>query len=160
MKIIKKIQAFTLTELIVVLVVSIIIISLAFSALNIINRSFDEYRDRYLDISQKRDLEMRLTVDFHRAQSITFFESENKLVFKKFSNSLQNLEYRFLKDRIIIDSDTLKIPYSGYSLFFDGKNVEGKEIDALKINFSKSDDENFLFVSKFNSSKNFMKDEI
>ena len=159
MRITRKIPAFTLSELLVVLIISIIIIGLAFSTLNIINKNFNHYRNWYLSSTQKSNLEVKLSVDFHRSQHAFFKESENLLVFQRFNKSLESVEYKFLKNRIIIKSDTLEIPYKYYRFFFNGKRVEDGPIDGLKIIFSNPKND-FLFTSKFNSSQNFMKDEI
>lgn len=159
MRITKKIKAFTLAELLVVLVLSIIVIGIAFSALNIINKNFNEYRSWYLSLSQKRELEAQLSIDFHRSTKIQFYKSQNKLILKTYKGSVEMLEYTFLQNEIIIQSDTLEIPYKSYNFFFNGTVIENGQVDGLKIIFSDSE-KDFLFISKFNSSKNLMSDEI
>ncbi|MFV8282627.1 hypothetical protein ACNKXS_13840 [Christiangramia marina] len=159
MRISKKIAAFTLSELLVVLVISIIIIGTALSAINIINNNIAEYRIWYSTMSKKRDLESRLSIDFHKSQSVLFNRSENKLIFKMFEGSLNYVEYKFLENKIIMKSDTFRIPYQTYKVFFNGNEINGQEADALKIIFSNSE-KDFLFVSKFNSAQNILMNEI
>ena len=79
----KKIQAFTLTEVIIVLILTSIVVGLAFSVLGLVQKQMLAVQENYnknLDISK---LETSLWLDFNRYSEISYDAIENELPIKK-----------------------------------------------------------------------------
>lgn len=152
MKITKKIDAFTLAEILVVLVISAIIIGMAFTVLNLVQTNFRSIQNNFQNKTEIRQLEQQLTIDFNRFHIISYNKNSGEL---HFTNPIDSIVYRYQEDLLIREQDTFKTPIYGMLLFFDGSKVEDGEIDALKINYG-NESRSYSFLSKRNSAKNYI----
>ena len=75
----KKIMAFTLSEMIVVLILTSIVIGLAFSVLNLVQKQMSAIQDNYNKSLELNKLETALWLDFNRYSDIRFNELDNEL---------------------------------------------------------------------------------
>lgn len=125
----KKIDAFTLSEMLVVLVISSIVISMAFLGLLLVQKQLKSIQDNLDNQQQMQFTERLLWRDFN-SYSVRYLPAEDILFFK---NSTDSLSYIFDENFIIRNNDTLEIPIIEKQLFLDGLEVQSGVIDAIKI---------------------------
>lgn len=153
MKPARKIPSFTLTEMLVVLVISTIVVGLAYSVLSLFTKNLIHINENYQGTNEIQLLELQMALDFQRYHEISLNERNKELTLK---TPLDSIIYRFDSEKIIRLKDTLltsKIRLEGYYL---GKRQKTGVIDALKIELNNSGLE-YLFISKENDAWHLMK---
>jgi len=143
-----KIAAFTLSELIVVIIITVIIIGLAFSTLNLVQTHMRNIESNFNKSMQWQLLEQRLTIDMNRAQVSLFEPKQNML---KLQNEMGMTTYRFSETNIITSTDTFEINIQKINYFYLGNTAVDRKIDAIKI-FSDTTNNKFIFIAKPNDA--------
>ncbi|QXP72529.1 type II secretion system protein [Tenacibaculum sp. AHE15PA] len=129
MKLTKKINAFTLSEMLVVLVISSIVIASAFLILTMVQKQF---RIIQVNMNQKHEInffDRILWQDFNK-YSITYQKEKDILLL---TNPLDSITYSFFKDYVTRGKDTLFVQVVNKELFLNGEKVASGDIDAIKI---------------------------
>ncbi len=149
----KKIQAFTLSEMIVVLILTGIVVGLAFSVLGLVQKQMLTIQDNYNKSLELNKLETSLWLDFSRYSIINYNALEDKLILK---NELDSISYVFLKKIIIKKQDTFSISLKYKQFYFDGKLSTTNQVDAMKLKTSKTHLNQELFIFKQNDATAFI----
>ncbi|MDA9316473.1 type II secretion system GspH family protein [Polaribacter sp.] len=139
-----KIRAFTLGELLVVMIVSSIVISMTFLVLNMTRRQINTIQENYQKKEIFRFFETTLLRDFN--SHTAYYDLKAKRL--SLTNTKDNIRYTFLDRMILRDQDTFQIEVVKINLFLDGKIVLGKSIDAISMEASKSFAQQQLFVQQ------------
>lgn len=147
MKRIRRIKSFTLTEMMVVLVISAIVVGLAFTILNIVQKNMLSIEENYTYSTELTQLEVALTADFNSFTKVDWIENQDML---QFSSPLASRSYVFYQDSIVSDISIFKVQLKDKSFFFEGKNINSGSIDAIKLKFAKTSDNHAIFVYKKN----------
>ncbi|WP_047415850.1 hypothetical protein [Cellulophaga sp. Hel_I_12] len=150
----KRIKAFTLSEMIVVLVITIIVIGLAFSVLNLVQKQMSGIQQNYEQGTEVNLLRQALWVDFRSYSTINYNAKSDIL---SFENEVGVMEYQFDETTVIRDLDTLKITITDKMFYFDGNEVSVGEIDAIKILTKKEEGAKVIFVYKNNTAQTYLK---
>ncbi|GAA3614526.1 prepilin-type N-terminal cleavage/methylation domain-containing protein [Flavivirga amylovorans] len=148
-----KIQAFTLSEMIVVLILTSIVIGLAFSVLSLVQKHITGIQSNFIHNTEINKLEQSLWIDFNRYTKIEYDALQDEI---KFSNHIDSLHYQFHETYIIKNRDTLNIQLQNKLFFFDGDIIESGLIDAIKLQTSKLFQSQKLFVFKKNDATPFI----
>ncbi|MEQ3663786.1 prepilin-type N-terminal cleavage/methylation domain-containing protein [Olleya sp.] len=148
-----KIKAFTLSEMIIVLVLTSIVLGLAFSILNLVQKHMVFIEQNYKNNVVLNTLETSLWLDFNRYNDIKFDLLENEL---KFFTALDSVSYKFNKDFIVKQQDTFKITLENKELYFVTNQVQEGKVDAIKLVMKKKLQNQQLFVFKSNDASSFM----
>lgn len=135
-----KVKAFTLSELIVVMIISTIVISLAFMALSMVKRQIGHIQKRTVLKEELLSLEKVLNMDFNRYGIANF--NINVL---KFKNPLDSTTYTIEENWVLRNKDTFNIEASNVLFFLDGNTVKKGKVDALKFT-AKNVNERITFV--------------
>ncbi|RSC92204.1 PulJ/GspJ family protein [Tenacibaculum singaporense] len=143
----KKIKAFTLTELLVVMVVSTIVISLAFLVLTMIQKQTQNIKINLNKRQTIENLDRVLWKDFN--ESNTIFLKKELLSFEK---ELDTITYTFQEKVIIRKKDSFLIQTNNKTFFLDGLKVKNGPIDALKLEFENTYNNQELFVNRVKSA--------
>lgn len=143
----QKIKAFTLTEVMVVLVISAIVVGLAFSVLGIVQKNMSGIQGNYQYQSEIQSLEVALTIDFNTYTAVQWDAKKDQLTL---SSPIAEKKYHFFNDSIISNTTRYKVKLKSTSLYFEGEQVQSGRIDALKLNFDKTTDTHRVFVFKHN----------
>jgi len=154
MKANKKIKAFTLSEMIVVLILTSIVVGLAFSVLNLVQKHMSGIKQNYTNNIVLNKLETSLWLDFNRYNNISFDALENEL---KFSTALDSISYKFHEQYIVKEEDTFKMELQNKWLYFVTNPVEEGNIDAIKLETTKALQNQQVFIFKPNDATVFMK---
>ncbi|EGV42228.2 type II secretion system protein [Bizionia argentinensis JUB59] len=148
-----KIKAFTLSEMIVVLILSSIVIGLAFSVLNLVQKHMISIQQNYTNTTKFKKLETSLWLDFNRYSKIEYSSLENEL---KFSTAIDSVMYQFSDNYIIKGIDTFPVPIQQKQFYFDGEFMEHGQIDAIKLETEKTFQNQQLFIFKNNDANAYM----
>jgi len=125
-----KIKAFTLSEMIVVLILSSIVVGLAFSVLNLVQKHMMSIQQNYNNTTILNKLETSLWLDFNRYSKIEYNILENEL---KFSTAMDSVTYQFSDTHIIKGTDTFAVPLQQKQVFFDGEVIISGQIDPKSV---------------------------
>ncbi|WP_405567961.1 type II secretion system protein J [Polaribacter sp. Asnod6-C07] len=140
----KKLKAFTLAEMLVVLVLASIIIAMGFLVLNMVKSQVISIQNNYQKKQEVQFFEATLTRDFN-ARNAFYNKDNNHLILK---NTKDSVLYVFKDYLIIRNRDTFKIEVTNKKFFLNGKIVKENTIDAIEMNLSENYGEKFLFMHK------------
>jgi len=148
-----KISAFTLSEMVVVLVLTSIVVGMAFTVLNLVQKHMISIKHNYTNTTLLNKLETSLWLDFNRYSKITFDNLENEL---KFTNAVDSITYQFLDDFVVKELDTFPLILESKHFYFDGEFVKQGQIDAIKLGTQKAFQNQQMFVFKINDANAYM----
>lgn len=149
----RKTQAFTLSEMIIVLIITSIVIGLAFSVLTLVQKDMAKIQYNFTNNTALNTLEQVLYIDFNRYSKIEYYDLDNTL---QLSTEIESTVYQFTENYIIKNSDTFNIKIASKQLFFNGNKVEKGIIDAIKLETTKDFQNQLLFISKENDATPFI----
>ncbi|MFL1013660.1 type II secretion system protein [Flavisericum labens] len=153
MKTDSKIKAFTLSELVVVLILTSIVVGMAFSVLDLVQKHMAGIQDNFNKKTELNRLEQSLWLDFNTYPNIEYKPFDDTLVF---SNEIDSTVYSFHKEFIVKATDTFQISIKSKTLYFLGAPIPSGKLDALKLETSKDFQSQKLFVFKENDATHFM----
>lgn len=144
----KAFKAYTISELLVVMLTSIIIIGLCYTVLQFVMRQFYNYQSIFELSMQQEVAEDVLFKDFFDHEHII---KENDFVV--FYNSIDTIVYKISKENLIRGKDTLLYQTIQVNCFNLGEEVLSGPIDAIKIDFELPVKKSFFFFQYGSSSK-------
>lgn len=153
MKKIKKIEAFTLNEMMVVLVITAIVVGLAFSILSLTQKQLFGMQQNYIRNDELRRFEESLWIDFNKYQEVIYNSNQDILTFK---NEIESTSYLFEETFILKNSDTLNISFEERIFYLNGKSIEHGKIDALEFNRSIETQNSTIFIYKKKDATHYM----
>jgi len=154
LKLNKQIRAFTLSEMLVVLILTVIVVGLAFSVLRLVQKQMYSIQSNFEQSSEINRLEMALQIDFHNYSEIRLESQSDKL---KFKTEIDSISYIFSDNTIIRAKDTFNIAIDKTWFCFNGEaKSEDGLVDAIKLKTSKKTREQSIFVFKQNDASQFM----
>ncbi|MFD0963849.1 prepilin-type N-terminal cleavage/methylation domain-containing protein [Pseudofulvibacter geojedonensis] len=150
---IKKVNAYTLSEVLVVLLLTSIIAGIAFSVLGMVQKQLFSVQ-KNMDIKASfRQLEQSLLIDFNKYQNVKFNDLENKLICY---SEIDSVVYNFNPKYVQKDLDTFYISGVYKKMFFSGKKVNEGLIDAIKIDSIEANPNLQLFIFKQNDANTYL----
>jgi len=138
----KKIKAFTIAELVVVLVISGIVISLSMLILNLVQQQIRGIRNNTSAATEIRLLEKALLVDFN-SHSLTYDVKQQQL---QCLSPIDSVDYKFTNQYVVRNLDTLQVPIYTAIGYLNGANTVHSDIDALELQLSKENATKKLFI--------------
>ena len=155
MKLNRKVKSFTLSEMVVVLILTSIVVGLAFSVLTLVQKQMSAIQLNYQKNLTINKLETALWLDFSNSSKVNYDNLNNEL---KFSSEVDSTTYKFVDNFIVRGSDTFSVNTQSKKLYLQGEIKESGTVDALKIEFSKDYQGQKLFIFKTNDAAIFMND--
>jgi prepilin-type N-terminal cleavage/methylation domain-containing protein len=148
-----KIKAFTLSEMIVVLLITSLVVGLAYSVLRLVQSQMHGMASQYEANSELYRLRQALWIDFNSADRL-FVDPKTGELYR--TGTLVDIRYRFEKDWIIRQTDTFFL--GAYNPRFLHQNVEFTEgeVDALLLTLKAEGPEKKVFVYKSNAATSYM----
>lgn len=153
MKLNKKIKAFTLSEMIIVLILTSIVVGMAFSVLNLVQKHMDSIQRNFNKTTELNKLEAVLNLDFNRYSKVSYNGLENEI---NFSSPIDSVSYQFYDNMIIKETDTFNVQLQNKLFYFDGEKVLNGKMDAIKLVTSRDSQNQVLFIYKKNDASNYM----
>jgi prepilin-type N-terminal cleavage/methylation domain-containing protein len=142
-----KVKSFTLPELLVVMIITAIVVGMAFSVLRLVQKQIHIIEANFEKTSCLALFEQKLWQDFNELNDIYCNDSGHSLLMK---SEIDTVLYSFQENYTLRNKDTLKIKLGVAKLFFEGKEVKGGNIDAISISGVKELLDYEIFVSKKN----------
>jgi hypothetical protein len=151
-----KVPSFTLSELLVVMIITVIIVGIAFSVLNLVKKEIVFIEKNYSKKTVLLLFEQKLWQDFNQYQNITFDPGDNTI---RMESEIDTIVYRFSDDYIVRQDDTLQSKIEIDKLYLEGKETKEGPIDAIRLSGSKEIPEYAIFVFKENDATFFMNND-
>lgn len=148
-----KMPSFTLPELLVVMIITAIVVGMAFSVLRLVQNQIHAIQTNFEKTSTLALFEQQLWQDFNDKNEIQFHEKENSLLME---SEMDTVVYSFQENYILRNTDTIQLKLQLNTLFFNGREVQGDTIDALSISGKAELPDYEIFVSKKNDLTHFM----
>ncbi len=139
----KKIKAFTIIEMIIVIIISTIVAGLAFSVLSVVQKNMRSIEANYTEKTTLQQLEQSLVVAFNTYTEVYWDEQEMQLLLK---SPIAETMYQFYTDSIVTDRGVFKLKVHEKLLYHKGEIIDSGRIDAIKLNFSEKNDFQRIFV--------------
>ncbi|MBY8962532.1 type II secretion system GspH family protein [Flavobacterium sp. D11R37] len=147
----RKVNSFTLSEMLVVMIITAIVVGIAFSVLSLVQRNIEKIKNN-LNITTELSLfEQRLYTDFNEHNYIT--KENNKLMLV---SDIDTLIYNFNGEFLIRNTDTIPLKLDIISTSYFGNKVENGNVDAVYISAIKEINDYGIFVSKQNDAVQLM----
>jgi len=140
----KRVKAFTLSEMLVVLVVSSIVIAITFMVLNLVQKQVSTIRTNFSKQQEIQTLERILWQDFNSYNA--YYNQVNDIL--EFTNNKEIITYNFNTDYILRNSDTIHTSIASKSLFLNGNLINNGYVDAITIITEKLYTSNKIFAYK------------
>lgn len=151
-----KIKSFTLPELLVVMIITAIVIGMAFSVLRFVQKQIFIIQKNFERTSTLSLFEQRLWQDFNELNVIQCNGKDNSL---RMESEMDTVRYFFQEDYIIRNEDTIRLRVIPNKFLFKGKEVKVGDIDALSITVNEDLPDYEIFVSKRNDLTLIMNQE-
>ncbi len=148
----KKTKAFTIAEMLVVLVISSIIITITIMVLNLVQGQIRSIQTIYKTNIELRLLERGLWQDFN-SHRIYYDDSKSQLLC---ASEKDTIIYTFNTGYITRNLDTIKTAIVDKRIFLDGEEIKNGSIDALEIHLSKEIKNKKLFIFKTNDASHYV----
>lgn len=151
MKITRKIKSFTITEMLVVMILSAIVITIAVLVLNLVQKHFLAIRQNLANNTELKTLEQVLWFDFN-THITTFDKPKNSLLC---ISPLDTVKYTFFSKFVLRNKDTIKVSVVAKDLLLDGGKAL-KAVDAMQLKLSREHQEKELFIYKAKDASHYM----
>jgi len=148
-----KIKAFTLSEMIVVLLITTIVVGMAFAVLNLVQQQMQGIQNNYEKNTGLNLLRQSLWIDFNQFEYARY-DSKNGVL--HFSNEIDNNTYRLEEELIIKERDTFRIKWESQTFYFENTEQSNGRIDALDFRTTKEYGGRQVFVYRNNSANTYM----
>jgi hypothetical protein len=149
----KKVKSFTLSELIVVMIITVIVVGIAFSVLTLVKKQIYRIEKNYHKTTQLALFEEQFWRDFNSFQQISMDVNHENIFLK---NEISAVSYHFEEAFVIRNEDTLQIKLKIEQIFLDGNNVESGLFDAIEFSALKDIPGYTFFVFKQNDATQYM----
>lgn len=148
-----KTASFTLPELLVVMIITAIVVGMAFGVLRLVQNQIHAIQTNFEKTSTLALFEQKLWQDFNEKNTIQFNEEESSLLME---SEMDTVLYSFQENYILRNNDTIKLKLQINKMFFNGKEVKRDTIDALSISGKAELPDYEIFVSKKNDLTHYM----
>tara|TARA_R110002072_G_scaffold7503_2_gene40928 strand:+ start:725032 stop:725508 length:477 start_codon:yes stop_codon:yes gene_type:complete len=138
----RKYKAFTLTELLIGIMLTMVIVGLSYSVLSLILRNMNAIEENLHISTELSLLEQQLYVDFNSLGLVIYNKTDEEILF---TSPIDTVRYNVTESIIIRNLDTLNNTQNDMTFYFEGNQVQEGIIDAIKIDFLERDQNIFLY---------------
>ncbi len=139
--------------MIVVLMITIIVVGLAFAVLNLVQKQMGGIAQNYEKNTEMNLLRQALWIDFNTYPDI-YFDGEANILHCE--NELQYVNYIFEEERLIREKDTFQLKLDNISFFYEGILKPEGSIDAMELMTSKETGGKTIFIYHENAASKYM----
>jgi Tfp pilus assembly protein PilE len=130
----RKIKAFTITEIVVAMVVSAIVISIAILAYLVVSKQFTQYKALNDELLKVYEVNYLVQQDSFEANAMEFILEENSLTF---TGQNQSIQYEILNDKLVRHekgrTDTFNMAMEVLPLIDQSNNEFGNNVTFLSL---------------------------
>jgi prepilin-type N-terminal cleavage/methylation domain-containing protein len=142
-----KSKSFTLPELLVVMIITAIVIGMAFSVLRLVQKQIRTIQTNFEKTTTLALFEQKLWQDFNEYNSIQYNEQENSL---QLQSEIDTVVYNFKDKYTLRNNDTIKLKLMLSQFFMKGIAIKQGDIDAITVSGEAELPNYEIFVSKKN----------
>lgn len=142
----QRVRAFTILELTIAMLLSAVVIGIAYTTFSIISRLYGEYNRKHEELAVILRLDELLRRDFNHAQGV-YLTTEGYT----FKDSLQDVQYRFTPDYVLRSSsvtDTFKVVVQQPEAAFETQPVTEEVLVADSLESGRLDELHFTLLYK------------
>ncbi|MBS7256735.1 PulJ/GspJ family protein [Flavobacterium branchiicola] len=151
-----KIKSFTLSELLIVMIITAIVVGMAFSVLRIVQKQIHTIQNNFEKSSTLALFEQKLWQDFNEPHEIIYDRTKQIVIM---TSDIDTVTYSFQEKFSMRNRDTIKLKITPGRAFFGGKEINSGSIDALSL-FAETELPDYqIFVSKKNDLTTLMNQE-
>ena len=143
-----KIKAFTLQEMMVVLLITTIVVGMAFAVLNLVQKQMVGISAIYQVKTTVNQMRQSLWIDFNRYSYISYNQKSKEI---QCLNEIDARYYKIVNDTHIVNESNFDIEFESIQFYFENEEVFNGQIDAIAIKTSKETGHQPLFVFKENT---------
>lgn len=147
----KKIKSFTIAEMLVVMILTTIVISIAILVLNLVQTELRGIQQNFKNNTELRTLEQTLWLDFNKNEILVDTKSNQFMCI----SPLDTVIYKFTENYVLRNNDTLKVVIEEHKLFLDMK-PSLTNADAIELKLSKEFQNKQLFIFKTKAASYYM----
>lgn len=151
-----KLKSFTLSELIVVMIITAIVVGMAFSVLRIVQKQIHAIQKNFEKTSTLVLFEQKLWQDFNEPRTIIYDSNKQALLM---TSEIDTITYLFSEKYSMRNLDTIKLKIVPQKAFYRGKETTSGSIDALFVTAETELPGYQIFVSKKNDLTAIMNQE-
>jgi hypothetical protein len=152
----RKLKSFTLAELLVVMIITAIVVGMAFSVLRLVQKQIYAIQINFEKTSILALFEQKIWQDFNEPHLIVYDDNKHILIM---TSEIDTVTYSFQEKFTMRNLDTIKIKIKPNKIFFKGKEIKSGTIDAIAL-FAETELPDYqIFVSKKNDVTLFMNQE-
>jgi prepilin-type N-terminal cleavage/methylation domain-containing protein len=142
-----RIKSFTLPELLVVMIITAIVVGMAFSVLRLVQKQIHAIEVNFEKTNSLALFEQKLWQDFNELNVVEYNANNRNLLME---SEMDTVLYSFQENYTLRNKDTLKLNLDVHKLFFEGKEIKEGSIDAISISGMAELPDYEIFVSKKN----------
>ncbi|HEU4789518.1 MAG TPA: prepilin-type N-terminal cleavage/methylation domain-containing protein [Flavobacterium sp.] len=142
-----KLKSFTLPELLVVMIITAIVVGMAFSVLRLVQKQIHTIETNFEKTSSLALFEQKMWQDFNELNVIKYNANNHNLLME---SEMDTVLYSFQENYTLRNNDTLKLKLDVHKLFFEGEEIKEGTIDAISISGMVELPDYEIFVSKKN----------
>ena len=148
-----KVKSFTLTELLVVMIITAIVAGIAFTVLRLVQQQVHIIGENFEKSGKLSLFEQRLWQDFNEYRAVKF-DKANKIL--SCASEIDTVVYTFSDGFALRNADTIRLKLVINKVWFEGKEPRQQNIDAISISATAELPDYNLFISKRNDAALFM----
>jgi len=148
-----RLKAFTLSEMIVVLMITLIVVGLAFAVLNLVQKQMGGIANNYEKRTEMNLLRQALWIDFNSYSSFLYDGRTNSLLCE---NEIGSIKYAFEDEFILREKDTFHIKLNDKLFFNGGLEKASGQIDALELSSQEEGNTKSIFIYHKNAAEKYM----
>lgn len=146
-----KVESFTLSEMLVVMIITLIVVGIAFSVLSLVQRQIRLIEKNFQKTTDLSLFEQRLNQDFNEHNK-TVYSGTSLMLY----SDIDTLKYSFNAEHTLRDNDTLRIKLEITSAYYMGTMVKQGLVDGISISGEKELPDYFIFASTRHDAAHFM----
>lgn len=139
--------------MIVVLLITVIVVGMAFSVLNLVQKQMNTIEGIYDVKLETNKLRQSLWADFNRYSYVFYNQKEERLYL---SNELETKYYEITENALVNQKDTFYIQLRSKAFYFNNQERTTGEVDAIELRTSKEAGNQQIFVYKQNAAATYV----
>jgi type II secretory pathway pseudopilin PulG len=146
-----KVKSFTLSEMLVVMIITVIVIGIAFSVLSLVQKQIRSIEKNFSKTTELSLCEQQLWQDFNSHNTI--WSDKTKIVLQ---SDTDTVTYTFNDNFTMRKNDTIRARLAISKIFFEGREVNNSYIDAVSISANAEIPDYSIFVSSRPDAAHYM----
>lgn len=151
-----KIKSFTLSELLIVMIITAIVVGMAFSVLRLVQKQIHAIQTNFDKTSTLALFEQKLWQDFNEPYTIVYDTKKQILIL---NSETDTVTYSFQENYTLRNTDTIPLKLIPKTFFFNGKEIQNGTVDAMRLSAATNLPDYEIFVAKKNDITFFMNQE-